>query len=121
MEQLDIPNDSAPAPWHWDPLTRQRSNVVGVGDSRAPEFGPGYELTGESPRPAQHDITYGFRDEGNWIADSMTGVHGAVGTLEADHYGYQEAWDVNMPIERSAPAGSWDEGMALSGSSGGWV
>lgn len=121
MHQPDISNTDVNPPWNWEPLTHSTGVLAERGDPRAPEYGPGFELSAGEPRPAMHDLTFGIREQGAWMPDEMSGVHGVIGTLEADHYGYQQPWDIQMPIDRSAPVGSWDEGIQGSSSTGGWV
>lgn len=120
-DELHISNVDLEPPWMYEPLTRQVGPIGDRGDARAPEFGPGYELSAGEVRPSRHELTYSERRQGDWTPDFMTGTHGVIGQLEADHYGFVQPWDIETTIDRSAPSGSWDEAIGSSVPSGGFL
>ena len=109
----DVPGWDLEPPWLYEPLTFQRDTLSDRGDPRAPDYGPGYELSAGEPRPAQHELTFGYHDQGGWSEDQMTGVHGVIGAFDPNHSGYQEGWGVEPTIARNAPTMAWDAGISV--------
>ncbi len=109
----EVPGWDLEPPWHTEPLTHQRGPISDRGDARAPAYGAGYEQSAGEPRVARHELTYGYHDPAGFAEDHMTGVHGLIANVEADHYGYQEPWGVEVPIARQLPTQAWDAGAEI--------
>jgi len=93
------------------------NDTLPSGDWKAPEFGRDHEEGYGPQRPiVQHRHIMGYHDQGAWSRDDFNDQTHIQFTSRAlvEHYGYQEAWGVDLPNDREYTLNQripWDYGL----------